>query len=352
MRLLLFFALLFISKLTAYQVEFEVDDFEGMMGKSTSYWRHIKEERDVKTLKFANALYQKNKMAQFAQKGRYKIPTVIHFIWLGPHPFPPKSVENVRTWIGNNSGWTVKFWTDRDRDPPCEGMEKILVKDFSFLKLGKCFEQSQNWREKSDVLRYEILFQEGGICVDHDANCLRSFEGINRGYDFFCGLETPHEPFVGRAVTCGNAVVGSHSRHPTLSKVIDLIAERWDPLGEKFCGRDAYSQNEVIMQRTCIALTDAIVDTLDQQGNADMIFPAAYFFSKSEIPPVYSQKISIETWDDFKIRKTDEDRLKERSLGKIRKKNRSITLLLIGLVSFNGLILSVCFLKRKVDEKI
>ena len=322
------------------------------MGKSTVHWRHITEENDVKTLEFADALYQKNKMAQFTQKGRYKIPTVIHFIWLGPHPFPPKSVENVRTWIGNNPGWAVKFWTDRDRDPPCEGMEKVLVKDFSFSKLGRCFEQSQSWMEKSGVLCYEILFQEGGIYVDHDANCLRSFEGINRGYDFFCGLETPHEPFAGRTVTCGKAVVGSRSHHPTLSKVIDLIAERWDPLGEKFCGRDAYSQIEVVMQRTRIALTDAIADTLDQQGNVDIIFPAAYFFSKSGIAPVYSQKFFVDSWNDFKMRKIDEDRSKERSLGKIRRKNRNIALLLIGLVTFNGLILSVCLLKGKSNEKI
>jgi hypothetical protein len=341
------FILLFTVKLTANESAFDVNDFIGLMGKTTSHWKYVTEAQDVNTLERAEALYQKNKMAQYTQKGRFKIPAVVHFIWLGPRPFPPESVENVRTWIANNPGWIIKFWTDRDRDPPCEGMEKILIKDFSFLKLGQCFEQSQNWGEKSDLLRYEILFQEGGIYVDHDANCLRPFDGLNRGYDFFCGLETPHEPFVGRSVTCGNGVIGSRSHHPMVARIIHLIVERWESLGEKYRGRDDYSKIEVVMQRTYIALTDAIADTIDTQGNVDIVFPAAYFFSKSEIPALYSQHFYAGAWSDYKMRKTNEDRTKERELGKIRRKNRNTTFLLIGLVVFNGLILGFSLVKRK-----
>jgi hypothetical protein len=347
--MLSFFIAMSLVKLTASESAFNVDDFIGMMGKSTSHWNYITDAKDLNTLERTEALYQKNKMAQYTQMGRFKIPTVLHFIWLGPRPFPPESVENVRTWIENNPGWTVKFWTDRDRELPCEGMEKVLVKDFSFFKLGHCFEESQNWGEKSDLLRYEILFQEGGIYVDHDANCLRPFDRLNRGYDFFCGLETPHEPFVGRNVTCGNGVVGSRPRHPTVAKVIHLIAERWGPLGEKYRGRDEYSKIEVVMQRTYIALTDAIAETIDAQGNVDIVFPAAYFFSKSGIPALYSQHFYASAWNDSKVRKTSEEHFKERALGKIRRKNRNITLLLIGLVSFNGLALGFSLLKRKTS---
>ncbi len=341
------FILLSTVKLMANESAFDVNDFVGMMGRSTAHWKNITEARDVNTLERAEVLYRKNKMAQFTQKGRLKIPAVVHFIWLGPRPFPPESVENVRTWIANNPSWTIKFWTDRDRDLPCEGMEKVLVKDFTFLKLGNCFEQSQNWGEKSDLLRYEILFQEGGIYVDHDANCLRSFDGLNRGYDFFCGLEAPHEPFVGRSITCGNGVIGSRSHHPTVDKAIHLIAERWESLGEKYRGKDEYSKIEVVMQRTYIALTDAIAETIDCQGNVDIVFPAAYFFAKGEIPALYSQHFYASAWNDYKMRKTNVDRSKERELGKIRRKNRNLTFLLIGLVTFNGLILGISLIKRR-----
>ena len=321
-------------------------DFDGMMGSSTPHWKHVAGDKDFELLERSKALFQKQKMAQYTEKGGYKIPPVVHFIWLGSRPFPPESVENVRSWIAAHPAWTVKFWTDRDRDAPCEGMEKNLVKDFHFLKLGRCFAESQNWGEKSDLLRYEILFQQGGIYVDHDVECLRSFNSMHRGYDFFCALETPHEPFVGRGVTCGNGIFGSRPRHPVMAQAIDLILERWNALGEKFRGKDAYSRTEVVMQRTYIAMTEAVEKAIDREGNVDVIFPAAYFFAKSGIRSIYANHLFAGAWDESKVKKTEEGRDKERSLGKIRRKNRNIFLLLAGLVVLNGSI----FCLRAISE--
>jgi hypothetical protein len=329
------------------QITFDDNDFEGMMGSSTSHWRHIASDKDLELLERSKMIFQKHKMGQHAQKGHYKTPSVVHFIWLGPRPFPPESVENVRSWIAAHPAWTVKFWTDRDRDPPCEGMEKHLVKDFQFLKLGKCFEESQNWGEKSDLLRYEILFQQGGVYADHDVECVKSFVGMHRGYDFFCALETPHEPFVGRGVTCGNGIFGSRPRHPVMAAVIDLIAERWEALGEKFRGKDAYSRTEVVMQRTYIAMTEAVEKAIGLEDNVDVIFPAAYFFAKSGMVSIYTRHLFAGAWDESKIKKTGEERAKERMLGKIRRKNQNIFLLLTGLVFLNGSILWVKIFKRR-----
>jgi len=325
----------------------DLSDFDALMGKSTVHWNYVVQSDDQQTLEFAKALYHKNKEAQFLSRSGYKIPPVVHFIWLGPRAFPPESVENVRTWMARNPGWKVKFWTDRDREAPCEGMETVLIRQEHFLKLGKCFEQSQNWGEKSDLLRYEILYQEGGVYADHDANCLQPFDGMHRGYDFFCCLETPHEPFVGRNVTCGNGVIGSRPGHPTIGRVIDLILERWEVLAEKFQGNDPYSRVEIVMQRTYIALTYAINGTIGQGNNVDIIFPAAYFFSKSGIPPLYSQHFYAGSWDAFKIKKSDETRKQEQSLGKIRRKNRNLTLLMTGLLAFNGLLFGMILIKKR-----
>ncbi len=322
-------------------------DFDALMGKSTQHWNYVAKLDDLKTLELAKTLYLKNKEGQFTQNGKYKIPPVIHFIWLGPKAFPPESVENVRTWIAQNPGWKIKFWTDRDREAPCDGMEVVNVNGFYFSKLSNCYKQSQNWGEKSDLLRYEILYQEGGVYVDHDANCLKPFNGMHQGYDFFCCLETPHQAFVDRNVTCGNGVIGSRPGHPTVGRVIDLIAERWSPLTEKFRGKDAYSQVEGVMQRTYIALTHAINETIDQEGNVDIILPAAYFFSKAGIPPLYSRHFYASAWDDFKERKSLNSRVSEQSLGKIRRKNRNLTLLMGGLIALNGALLGTVLLKRR-----
>ncbi len=323
-----FIFLIFAGHAFAKQNPIDEHEFEMLMGGEASDSNYTSTAKDFELLEQSKALFQKHKMAQYLQKGGYKIPPVVHFIWLGPRAFPPESVENVRSWIATHPAWTVKFWTDRDRDPPCEGMEKNLVKNFAFIKLGRCFELSQNWEVKSDLLSYEILFQQGGLYVDHDAECLRSFNSMHHGYDFFCALESPHEPVAGRGVTCGNGVLGSRPRHPVMAKVIDLIVERWDI---------AYSPPEAMLQPSYIAMTEAVEKAIDSEGNTDIIFPAAYFFAKSGMPPLYTRQF-------FGINKADR---KEHSLGKIRKKNRSILFVLAGLVILNGSILGVRFYKRK-----
>lgn len=346
MKGLVFLCLLISANLFGKQLP-NPESFDSLMGKGTAHWRYVTQTEDIAALDFAKLLYFKNKKAQFAKQGVYKIPPVVHFIWLGPRSFPPESVENVRSWIAQHPGWKIKFWTDRQREPPCEGMEVLLVKDFSFIKLEKCYEQSENWGEKSDLLRYEILFQQGGIYVDHDVHCKKPFNGLNYGYDFFCCLEPPHRAFVGRNVTCGNAVIGSRASHPTMGRVIDLVFDRWDPLGQKFQGKDEHSRIEIVMQRTYIALTDAIPATIDKGANVDIIFPAAYFFAKAGIPALYAQHFYVGAWDDFKTKKTQDDRLDEKTLGKIRRKNRNLSLLIAGLVGVNILLFGICFIKQK-----
>ena len=47
MKWITFFILLATVKSVASESGFDVDDFEGMMGKFTPYWRHVIESEDV-----------------------------------------------------------------------------------------------------------------------------------------------------------------------------------------------------------------------------------------------------------------------------------------------------------------
>ncbi len=322
-------------------------DFERLMGENTPHWKYIGQSNDRRAIERAKALYAKNAPMEYAQSGSYKVPPVIHFIWLGPKPFPPQSVENVRSWIAQHPTWRMKFWTDREREVPCEGMERCFVRDFRFTKLQRCFDSSENFAEKSDVLRYEILFQEGGLYVDHDTHCLRSFDALHRGYDFFSGLEPPHEAFVGRNITCGNAVIAAAPGHPILHRAIDLVAERWDNLAQKFRGRDDYSRIEVVMQRTYIAFTDAVEACLDQSGHTDILFPAAYFFAKSGIPPIYSQHFYETSWDDTRERTSAFERSGEKALARLKRTNTLVQVGLLVLIGMNLLLFIKLIFRRK-----
>lgn len=319
----------------------DYNDFSALMGKGTPHWSYVHQERDIAFLDQIELLYQKNKDAQFSTSKDIKIPCVIHLIWLGPRTFPPESVENLRSWIAYHPEWKMKFWTDRDREPPCEGIEMVDISNVVFTKLEKCFLESRNWAEKSDLLRYEILLAEGGIYVDHDAYCIASFDALVRGYDFFSCLEAPHEPFAGFNITTWNGLIGSRPRHPALAKAIDLVADRWEAVGQKFRGKDLYSQVEVVMQRTYIAFTHALEGTLDLPGNTDIVFPAAYFFAKSGIPSIYSKHFCLTTWDSFKFRKSELEKFGEKSLTKIRRKSSKILYAAGGFLLLSSLFLAL-----------
>lgn len=341
------FFLFFLMTASICNGAVQSDDFDSLMGKNTAHWSHIQQVEDRAAIEKYRALYEKNKHHQLGADS-YKIPKVIHFIWLGPRPFPAESVENVRNWKALHPDWTIKFWTDRDRPLPCDDIQKCFVSDFTFDRLGPCFEDSVNWGEKSDILRYEILYQEGGVYCDHDADCLRSFENLHQGYDFYCGLETPHPPFVQRCITSGNGVIGARAHHPVVAKVIDLIARDWKSLGHKFRGHDQFSRAELVMQRTYIALTRALQEAVDQEDNVDIVFPAAYFFAKSGLPSLYSKHYFANSWAEEGPKRSDFEKFVQKSMHKLKHKNQSLELAIMVLVILNlALFASLLILKFK-----
>ena len=296
------------------------EDFDTLMGKNSPHWKYVKTTDDIQLLSQFKALYQKNITQLSTTSTEQKIPKLIHFIWIGPKPFPPHSVENVRSWIAHHPDWTVIFWTDRDRLPPCNGMERRLIQDFTFTTLKAQYEDSDNYGEKSDLLRYEILYQLGGVYADHDANCLQPFAPLHSAYDFYCCFETPHPVFSGRNVTCGIGLLGSRPNHPALKFIFSWLTSKWDAIGEQYKGKDAFSKKERVLNRTYIALTNAIQQTLDQPGNVDIVLPAAYFFAKQGIPSLYSKHFYTTVWADDKVKASTFEKASDKLLAKAEKR--------------------------------
>ncbi|MCP5505459.1 MAG: hypothetical protein H7A38_01075 [Chlamydiales bacterium] len=254
------------------------DSFEKLQGVDTEDWNYIQTKKDFNELEKLEELYQKNKRFQFAAQPILKVPKTIHLIWLGPKPFPREYIDNIRSWIAHHPDWNFKFWTDRRRPPPCNGMDVKLVQNFEFQFLKSHFDSSKNWAEKADILRYEVLYQEGGLFIDYNVKCSRPFHNLHSGYDFFACLEMPHEGINGRAITTGNAVIGARRHHPVIKGAIGKVIERWEVMGAKYSGTDPFVQAQKALNRTFIALSDAMEGNLNRPENTDIIFPANYFF--------------------------------------------------------------------------
>lgn len=143
---------------------------------------------------FDNYLILKNK--------KPLIPKVIHQIWLGGE-LPEKYIRLINTIKLNNPNYIHKLWTDTD------------VIDYH-LKNRELYNKTLNFGGKADILRYEILNNEGGIYLDTDFIALKSFDEIlTDNLEFFtsCGhVEIPE---------CFNGLIGSIPNHPIIQSVVD-----------------------------------------------------------------------------------------------------------------------------------
>lgn len=349
-KALLFFSLMFlVFACDKVKQQKQTNDFNTLMGSNKSVWKFVETQEDYQNLEIFKTLWEKNNVLQVAKDSEYKIPKVIHFIWVGPNPFPKESLENVRSWVDQHPGWTFKFWTDRRRPLPHKKMELHLVSNFEFIALKDCFQESDNYAEKSDVLRYEILFQEGGLYVDHDVECFNSFAPFHQKYDLYCGLEAPHEPILSSSITVCNNVVGSIKGHPVLKDTIQKVKARWTAMGEAYPGDDKESIVYRVAQRTFSAFDDAVREVGGKEGNADIVFPAAYFNRIDDDLALYAHHYYASTWfeDETKF-----ERNVRRRLISISRKNNQILLfnaviLTANLALFSGLFFQYRSIRKK-----
>ncbi|MCP5509410.1 MAG: hypothetical protein H7A39_03245 [Chlamydiales bacterium] len=294
-------------------------EFGHLIGLNTPASRHVKSEKDAEILTILKAVYDRQQAKQYEKAENYKIPKVIHCIWIGPKPFPQASVENMRTWVAKHPDWQFKFWTDRQRLPPCSGFEICYIKDSDFSRLKPYYDQADNWGEKADYLRYEILYREGGVYIDHDANALQKFDQLNCAYDFYGCAEAPHSPILDMAITVGNGLVGTKPRHPILKGCIEYVEKNWQEIEQSGRGNTILHEPTLVMQRSYIALTRSIMKYLDQEGNSDIVFPASYFFASKYLPSFYSHHFYATAWA-----KQDVNKLRHKILDSIAKEKKSV----------------------------
>ena len=326
------------------------DSFEKLEGKEIEDWDYIQTKRDYQDLELYKTLYKKNYKNQFNCSPSFKIPKTIHLIWVGPRPFPSGSVENIRSWMAHHPDWTFNFWTDRSRPLPCNGMKIRLFDDFNFQFLKEKFEESNNWGEKSDIWRYEILYQEGGLYIDHDSFCMRPFHGLHTGFDFYAALEVPHEEIDSLALSAGIGVIGAKAEHPVLHETIKKVLNRWDEVSKRFSTSDPLVQARRVTHRTLIAMTHAFEKGLNQPGNTDIIFPASYFYPKKTLPGFYSKHLYATSWNN--LGETPNERFFCKELRHIRNRDAKIIRVeLMSLFAMIGCFFIYYLINREIKKK-
>lgn len=274
----------------------EARDFELMMGKESGKWQYVKTREDRETLGFFKRLYEKNFEKALAPSEMLRIPQTLHFIWLGPNAFPEESLKNLSSWIEKHPSWTVKFWTDIDRAPPHHKMQKILVQESHLPHLLSCYYQSDNFGERSELLRYEILHAEGGLYVDHDVLCKTPFDALNGAYDFYCGLEELAPSVLSSSIFPSTHLIGSKPQHPVLSAAMDWVKRRWQQLDLDYPGTDSSALLNRIKHRSFSALSEGIHQQIDKGGSRDIVLPASFFSQKEPTAFSFALHAHEGTW--------------------------------------------------------
>lgn len=110
-----------------------------------------------------------------------RIPKKIHQIWLGG-PVPETILKLTNTVQEKNPDYEYKLWTDND------------ITNYNF-KNKNLFYSTKNLGQRSDILRYAILQEYGGIYLDADFISYKSFDSLLH-LDFFVGVSYDKEPTV------------------------------------------------------------------------------------------------------------------------------------------------------------
>jgi hypothetical protein len=269
--------------------------FEDLSGQRLECWKHVIAPVDFSNLAFYKHQFEKVKGASKDLSPELAIPKVLHFIWLGPKDFPRESIGNVVSWMKHHPGWKVKLWTDRMRPLPEEGVEEIVIDHMHFHSLQACYEKTQNYGEKSDLLRYEILFQEGGVYIDHDVKCFKSLDDLIERYELVCGLELPADTPIASSIHATNSLIASRPFHPILERCIKWLPPVWDEIEKLYPGSDKDMVIRRVASRTFRAFSDSVRE-LSGVATHDLVAPAYYFSAPSDGEAVYARHLYAGSW--------------------------------------------------------
>lgn len=245
--------------------------FEESMGKSETEFRFIfANSEDTARYNKAKALYEKNLPSKVERSKTPKIPKIIHQIWLGPN-LPPSYFYAFQTRLkAFHPDWEYKLWNE-------EALEKLHLDNWDLVQ------KSNNWGEKSDIIRADLLCRFGGLYLDDDIDPLMALDELHEKYDFYAGMENPHKiATTNNRVWVGISIMASKPNHPIMQNWKMRMRNGWDDVNMRFSAKAERDVNH-----TFFPFTYAVMQEIDRNGNVDILFPTTYFYPYS---PEYAAK--------------------------------------------------------------
>lgn len=139
-----------------------------------------------------------------------QIPKILHFIWIGDvFKMPYKCMK---TWADKNSDYKVVLW----------GNEEIEGSNWKNSKQLHDMLAKKDYAGAADVMRYEILYEHGGIYIDADTYCVKPLEDWLLDCESFASWEQE----LVRNNLIANTVMGSVPGSEAMKLCIDEVATK------------------------------------------------------------------------------------------------------------------------------
>ncbi|MBV8060049.1 MAG: hypothetical protein JO126_08185 [Alphaproteobacteria bacterium] len=141
------------------------------------------------------------------------IPRKIHVVWVGDEAKRPNSW--IETWRVNHPDWEFRLWSNKD----------LADRHWRAQKQIDIYKNEGQWAGVADLMRYEILYEYGGVYVDADSECLRQLDDWLLQLGMFVAYESErHRPGL-----IANGFMGCPQGHPVLAKIIGQTSRMCRP---------------------------------------------------------------------------------------------------------------------------
>jgi mannosyltransferase OCH1-like enzyme len=242
----------------AYKIEF--DESMGLKASIIKFKNKVLPAAQAQGLyNFLKDLYVKNHPSLLSKNKNPLIPFKIHQIWLGPASPPAEFKTWQKSIVALHPGWEYKLWRDKD-------IESLNLYNKSLYKASK------NYGERSDIARYEILYQFGGVYLDVDFQCIKSLSDFHHVYDFYTSIVP-----LDCCSSLANGVIGSMPRHPILRECITSLSSNWH-------------QKTILLRAGPQHFEKAFWKAAQAYNGKIIAFPASFFF-----PITNTQATTIKT---------------------------------------------------------
>lgn len=312
-------------------------DFLKLMGKGKRCWKHVKTKEDLVHLQEFADHFDRNYLG-VAKSDVVLIPEILHFIWLGPKEYPEQSRKYLDGWMDRHPTWKAIFWSDREHEDLPEGVEKRLVIPALLGEFQRLYDESDNFGERSDLIRLLALDEMGGVYIDHDMECRTSFAELHRSYPFYGGLLTPGNPVIHRAAIMRNSIIGAEKGHPILRKALKRAEANWDAVKAKYPGKDVNSVKTRVTLRLFAAFHETVLESIKDSNFKGIIFPAGYFNEIEREYGLFAKEDMVGAWYTEEM-SHHEQYLKDRLHRMMKRMHLLFGILAVAIISLSVLLI-------------